>query len=520
VDYAARAGERAARLLAYEEAADHYAQALAALDVLEAQRDGADVPAVARDEQRCSLLIGLAEAKNGAGQPDEARAEFRRAHAVARSLLGRCDRQTAASLLARAALGIAGQRPTAVRVDTAVLGLLEESRRAFDGWDHPLHACVLTRLATELFVDRDTARTRRRTLSAEAVAMARRLNDVPALAVALRGRHLSLWEPENLSERLTIADESLAVAETSGDKVSIAWGHMHRLADRLELGDVMAVNSEIAELDRLAEELRVPLFRSAVLIYRAMQALLGGQFEDGVTLAQQACGIGQHAGGDNSMLYLGQQLFLLRREQGRLAELEDAITTFVQRFPQFPGWRVGLATLYGDLGRESEARREFECFAQAGFANVPRDMSWTIVVGLLAELCARFGDARRAQALYEILVPYAGRAVVTGNAVACLGAINRYLALLAATMGRDADAASYFEDALAMNERMGAVTFLAHTQYEYANMLAARGREPERAAALLARAHETAETLGMTPLLNAARALKDLPVVSTSRLAG
>jgi DNA-binding CsgD family transcriptional regulator len=93
-------------------------------------------------------------------------------------------------------------------------------------------------------------------------------------------------------------------------------------------------------------------------------------------------------------------------------------------------------------------------------------------------------------------------AVVMGGGVVCLGAAARYLGLLATTIGRWEDAWQHFEDALAMNARMRAWPWLAHTQHEYATMLLARGQPDAHAPAeaLLHQALLTARELGMRAL--------------------
>jgi tetratricopeptide (TPR) repeat protein len=140
-------------------------------------------------------------------------------------------------------------------------------------------------------------------------------------------------------------------------------------------------------------------------------------------------------------------------------------------------WRPGLALLYSELGRRQEARTEFEHLARRDFADLPRDSLWMACMTYLTDVCTFLGDAPRAAILYQLLLPYAGRTAVIGNATACYGAVSRYLGRLAATMERWEDAARHFEDALAMNTRMGARPWLAHTQHEYATMLLATARE-------------------------------------------
>jgi hypothetical protein len=120
----------------------------------------------------------------------------------------------------------------------------------------------------------------------------------------------------------------------------------------------------------------------------------------------------------------------------------------------------------------------------------------------LVDVCTFLGDRARADTLYRILLPFAGRNVVVSNGVACYGALARYLGALAATLERWDDAARHFEDALAMNTRMDARPWLAHTQNQYAAMLLARALPGDRdkAAALLDSALATARELGMHAL--------------------
>jgi DNA-binding NarL/FixJ family response regulator len=69
-------------------------------------------------------------------------------------------------------------------------------------------------------------------------------------------------------------------------------------------------------------------------------------------------------------------------------------------------------------------------------------------------------------------------------------------------MGRWADAERHFQDALAMNARLGARPWLAHTQYQYALLLLVRHQSGDgtQAIALLGEALATARTLGMRAL--------------------
>ena len=233
-----------------------------------------------------------------------------------------------------------------------------------------------------------------------------------------------------------------------------------------------------------------------------MRALMEGRFVDSERLAQEALAIGQRLQTENAAGIFGLQMFTLRREQGRLKELEPVVRYFVQQHTVAGSWRPGLALIYSELGHEQEARAEFEHLAQYDFTDIPRDALWMACITYLVDVCTFLGDKARAATLYQLLLPYAGRTVVVGFAAACYGAVSRYLGALSTTLGRWDEAEEHFEDALAMNARMEAWPWLAHTQYQYATMLLERDQssDSEKARELLKAALLTARELGMRAL--------------------
>ena len=101
--------------------------------------------------------------------------------------------------------------------------------------------------------------------------------------------------------------------------------------------------------------------------------------------------------------------------------------------------------------------------------------------------------------LHRLLLPWAGRNIILGGGSGCPGSTDRFLGLLAATMARWTDAEAHFSEALAMNDRTGALAPLAHTRHDFAAMLLARGfpRDRDRAIGLLHQARDSADTLGL-----------------------
>jgi tetratricopeptide (TPR) repeat protein len=199
---------------------------------------------------------------------------------------------------------------------------------------------------------------------------------------------------------------------------------------------------------------------------------------------------------------LGLQMFSLRREQGRLRELEPLVKYFLAQHKEAGAWRPGLAVIYAELGRREEAQDQFEHLARFDFADIPRDSMWMATMTYLADVCTFLHDKARAAMLYEMLLPYEHLNVVSGGPAVCCGAVSRHSGALAATLERWDDAQSHFDHALTRNADLGARPFLAQTQYQYAVMLLTRDQpgDSTKAATLLKEALATARELGMRAL--------------------
>jgi DNA-binding CsgD family transcriptional regulator len=168
-------------------------------------------------------------------------------------------------------------------------------------------------------------------------------------------------------------------------------------------------------------------------------------------------------------------------------------------------WRPGLALLLAELGMEREARRELARVADDGLEPLRKSL-WLASLAYLAEAAAMLGDTGMAALVYPVLEPFRGANMMIGHLVAWYGAADRHLGMLAATLGDWERAADHFDRALELNRRMGADTWLAHTEYEYARMLVALGRR-DRAGQLLGEAAALAEGIGLPALLVRIRSL-------------
>lgn len=487
VDYAVQAAARALHLLAYEEAVRFYRMGLASLE-LQTSPD---------EIRRCDLLLAIGEALRRAGDLPASQASFLQAAPAARIL-------AKPELLARAALGYA-EYPDSSGSDRQVR-LLAEALQALPEADSALRVHLLGSTAENLMPlgrDRESL-----SLSAAAVAMARRLGDADALAYALNQQLRTQFGQVDASAQLTMAQDLVTVATTAEDQEMAQSGRRWQIQALLQLGAIAEADAAIAAYSDAAEELHQPFGHLHAMQLRAMRALWAGQLAEGERLARAALDLGQQERSLRTSPGFLTQIVVTRWQQGRLEELEGEIREIAQQQPVEPFWRCALALLYSEHGREAEARAEVERLSRNAFAGLRRGGQWLMSVGMLAQTCALLQDAEAAEALIGLL-PYAGENIVSAGAVISTGSAAHYLGLLAATLGRPEDAAGYFEAALAMNRATGAGPFLARTQYHYAALLLGSAKEPERAAAqerssqaaaLLNEALSTARGAGMTRL--------------------
>src|SRR4029077_21043594 len=182
--------------------------------------------------------------------------------------------------------------------------------------------------------------TRRHELGEQAVAMAERLRDPGTLRDALAPRHVVLMEPGSAARRRVLASSILELAQRTGDREMAAEGRGWRLFAHLELGDLAGVDHDLHLLSQLAEEPRHPHYRWLTAMFRAMRALLAAHFDDAERLAGDALAIGERVGDPNALVAYGAQLYVLRRGQGRLAELEPLMSGFVARHASAPVWET------------------------------------------------------------------------------------------------------------------------------------------------------------------------------------
>jgi len=476
VDYNLLAADSAADALAFGEAEARFRVALE-LGIRDAG-------------ERVDVMLRLGDACHRAGHADAALDAFTRASELARSL-GNPD------ALARAAIGFeeAAWRPA--MHDAASVERLEEAAAALGKEDSELGALVLRGLARalELRGEPSSAELARN----DSIAMSRRRADQrtlgATLATAYWARGSSTNEDVNgmLLEAREIGRE---LADVEIESEALSW----LAPSYVVLCDHDAARDTIAQLFTIARRLSQPFLLHVAEHYAAALALCDGGLAEAEGAVRRSQEWGRLLTGRNASGTHAIQTFGLRREQGRLAELAPVVR-LLDAETREGAWGPGLAALLAELGMESEARAELHRILDEGIGSL-RPSLWLASLVYLADACAALDDAEAAAVLYPELAVYSGSNVMIGHLVACYGAMDRYLGTTAAALGDWDRAEEHFRAALALNTRLGARTWLAHTAFGYARMLLARnaGDDRSHARAQLGLALGLAQTIGLPAL--------------------
>jgi DNA-binding CsgD family transcriptional regulator/tetratricopeptide (TPR) repeat protein len=486
VAYNLLAAQAASGALAFDEAA---ARLRTALDV------GIESP-----EQRGDALLALGNASHRGGKALDALEAFAAAAQIAREVGD-------AELLARAAIGYeeACWRPGIV--DEGAVELMVEAVATVSDEPSVLRVGLLGALGRAL--DRRGDHAGGAFWHTAAVAMARELDDRHGLATVLMHSYWSRGT-SSLEEILAMLTEAKTLGRQLGDTEILAETMAWRVPTFVALGDLAAARREVADLRETAERTAQPFVLHVADHYGAALALCDGRLDEAERLAQRSNEWGRLLTGRDPSAVHGIQMFSIRREQGRLAEVAP-IARILAGTDRTGPWRPGLAALLAELGMETEARHELRQLVAEGLEPL-RQSLWLASLVFLTDASAAIGDKAVAALVYPELEPFAGSTVMIGHLVTCYGAADRYLGMLAATLGEADRAEKYFRRALDLNREMGAATWTAHTAYEYGRFLLARDRRPgQEAAVLLAEAATLSERIGMAALSARVRALGAAP---------
>src|SRR5262249_7364598 len=151
-----------------------------------------------------------------------------------------------------------------------------------------------------------------------------------------------------------------------------------RMGALLESGDIAGAEQMLVRLKEFSSKLRQPFFSWATDHALSMMSVMSGEpsAEQKVLAAFQ---VGKAGGQPEAEQADIARLSVIRRDQGRHAELIDPLRGFVDSLSHMPVWRVILAGLYCETDELDEARAQIVALATTDF-KIPPDWTWASVV--------------------------------------------------------------------------------------------------------------------------------------------
>ncbi len=433
-----KAGDRALAAMAWEEAVTQFEHALA----------------VSRGRARVPALLGLGRARVLSGDPDAAGRAFEEVAALARDA-------GETRWLVDAALGFSADLSGfEVRLfDQRQIDLLEEAAAALAEDDEPasiaLRSTVTARLSVALSLAAPTAR--RLTLAEDAVAQARASGDRVALARALAAHCDAIAGPDDVAARASEASEIIAIAEAEGDGPLELLGRRLRYVARLESGDAAGAGADAGAFERRAAAIGTPLYTWYADRWRGQMAVVAGDDTAAEAACRHVAAVGRATGSANASMLavvLGLMVRWARADYEGAVERMGALTT------DFPEVAVFLSSVGANaralaLAGYHDAARDLVDRTQAiGLDATVRDAEWLPNVVTLLDTAVLLGHPFLPDIL-AVVEPYAALVAFEGIGAGLYGSVARFVALGCAALGRHDDAVAYARQAIDVNRRFG-----------------------------------------------------------------
>jgi tetratricopeptide (TPR) repeat protein len=286
---------------------------------------------------------------------------------------------------------------------------------------------------------------------------------------------------QTLEMRLAWAAEICELADTIDDPVRRYRAHDGSGLTNLEAGDPGPMRSKAALLDDLLARAPVATLRWIRAFNRVLDPILHGDLGEAERLAQVAFELGIETGQPDPMGVYAAQLSNIRKHQGRYDELVPLVEQVVAEQPKQPVYRSVLAAAYVYTGDTEHAAALLDEDRQSDFPlNV--DGAWSTGLCLWADVATRLGDRRgAAEILFDKLAPFHHHVPFTS--VTILPTVAHHLGTLDHMLDRHDDADRWFQEAMAIHERMESPLLVAYTQAAWACLLADRNRQDDRARA-------------------------------------
>ncbi|MET0426505.1 MAG: hypothetical protein ABW046_21740, partial [Actinoplanes sp.] len=260
-------------------------------------------------------------------------------------------------------------------------------------------------------------------ISAEAVALARTLNEPRLLCAALNVRAYAALGPDLRAERRAAAEEYLACAEAAGEIDHEAVAHWLLFLESAARTDLAGARAEMDRAVARSTTGQLSSLLAVVATFSALLELLAGRVDEAVDrYAEIGRRLTEHGAINGGMMAtIGRLGAAVAR--GNLAPLLDELLAVEAGYPGQVTDALVLALL--DAGDAERARAVW-----ATRQPIDRNYYWLGYTTLRGHAAARLGDAATGQAVLAELRPFAGRIAGLDSGTLYAGPVDAALAAL------------------------------------------------------------------------------------------
>ncbi|MEZ5092840.1 AAA family ATPase [Nocardioides sp.] len=271
----------------------------------------------------------------------------------------------------------------------------------------------------------------------------------------------------------------LAELEPEIDNGDVA---LHALHDRIMFatltGDWPESRRLVQVMARQQERWRSSFWEFIRTNQEAMEAYYRGDLDGSERLANRCLTLAKRLPDEDATGTYGLRMFLVRREQDRLAAVAPMIRTVVAAAGGGDLWTPGLAWLLAETGSVEEAEEVLGDLRAAQFL-LPLDSMWSTVMVFLIETMVRAGDRTSCALLRERFAHLEGTNVTTGAGQFCFGRADRYLGMLSLTLGELELAEQQLGAALEGDDAGGSVLWANDSRLWLSRVRRAQGYDAE-----------------------------------------
>lgn len=311
----------------------------------------------------------------------------------------------------------------------------------------------------------------------------------------------ALWAVANALLGSADADRRLAIAaqlSEVGARFGPARVSANRLAvhTHLAVGDLVGWAQAAGDLARIADRYGSGEARMWSSVVRCEELLRTGILDEASTAIDQFLDDWGHYPTGQS-IYAAQR-FQLERELGHLDVVVPALEEVAESETRLGAFRVAHLLALVETGRHEEVlRRIDELPVDAELSTFRRDQTWVGTLCGLAEVAEKVRATELASVVAPLLDPFGGQVAVVAQGVVSVGAVDRYLGLLAAMRGDADEASEAYARAALLEARVAAPTQRIRTLRAWAAL--ERQRDQGRADDIVAELRATAATTAAGP---------------------